>query len=148
MIIFSKQNQIPQREEQACQPGVQAEEEGPARGQQDQALRAGGRTQWVELEVCRVVNWHGLFADELMNNLLQVKRIVQAKWNKSTGSDSNHSQEELTQEAEKILKKTQSKTNIFHFNSELRDSDEGSSAIFCHKYIAQGTQSPLLEMCL
>ena len=74
-----------------------------------------------------------MFADELMNNLLQVKRIVQAKWNKSTGSDSNHSQEELTQEAEKILKKTQSKTNIFNFNSELRDSDEGSSAIFCHK---------------
>ena len=48
-----------------------------------------------------------------MTNLLQVKRIVQAKWNKSTGSDSNHSQEELTQEAEKILKKTQSKANIF-----------------------------------
>ena len=45
-----------------------------------------------------------------MNNLLQVKRIVQAKWNKSTGSDSNHSQEELTQEAEKILKKAQSKS--------------------------------------
>ena len=49
-----------------------------------------------------------------MTNLLQVKRIVQAKWNKSTGSDSNHSQEELTQEAEKILKKTQSKANIFN----------------------------------
>ena len=48
-----------------------------------------------------------------MTNLLQVKRIVQAKWNKSTGSESNHSQEELTQEAEKILKKAQSKTNIF-----------------------------------
>ena len=46
-----------------------------------------------------------------MSNLLQVKRIVQAKWNKSTGTDSNHSQEELTQEAEKILKKAQSKTN-------------------------------------
>ena len=52
-----------------------------------------------------------------MNNLLQVKRIVQAKWNKSTGSDSNHSQEELTQEAEKILKKAQSKSNI----SSLKD---------------------------
>ena len=48
-----------------------------------------------------------------MSNLLQVKRIVQAKWNKSTGSDSNHSQEELTQEAEKILKKTQSKTTEY-----------------------------------
>ena len=47
-----------------------------------------------------------------MSNLQQVKRIVQAKWNKSTGSDSNHSQEELTQQAEKILKKAQSKTNM------------------------------------
>ena len=63
------------------------------------------------LQSCRVLT-NFVFADELMSNLQQVKRIVQAKWNKSTGSDSNHSQEELTQEAEKILKKTQSKTNI------------------------------------
>ena len=58
-----------------------------------------------------------------MSNLQQVKRIVQAKWNKSTGSDTNHSQEELTQEAEKILKKTQSKTNIsvyLHFSHMAR----------------------------
>lgn len=45
--------------------------------------------------------------NELMNNLQQVKRIVQAKWNSSNGKESNFSQEELTQEAEKILKKTQ-----------------------------------------
>ena len=44
-----------------------------------------------------------------MNNLQQVKKIVQAKWNKSNGNGSNFSQEELTAEAEKILKKTQSK---------------------------------------
>jgi len=56
-----------------------------------------------KIKLCGLEDEH----NELMNNLLQVKRIVQAKWNKSTGSDSNHSQEELTQEAEKILKKTQ-----------------------------------------
>ena len=44
-------------------------------------------------------------SDELMNNLQQVKKIVQAKWNKSNGNGSNFSQEELTAEAEKILKK-------------------------------------------
>ena len=49
-------------------------------------------------------------SDELMNNLQQVKKIVQAKWNKSNGNGSNFSQEELTAEAEKILKKTQSKS--------------------------------------
>ena len=49
------------------------------------------------------------FVDELMSNLQQVKKIVQAKWNKSNGNESNFtSQEELTLEAEKILKKTQS----------------------------------------
>jgi len=56
-----------------------------------------------KIKLCGLEEEH----NELMSNLLQVKRIVQAKWNKSTGSDSNHSQEELTQEAEKILKKTQ-----------------------------------------
>ena len=66
-----------------------------------------------------------MFADELMSNLLQVKRIVQAKWNKSTGSDSNHSQEELTQEAEKILKKTQSKTNTDIFYSNMLNVKPG-----------------------
>lgn len=55
------------------------------------------------------IKLHGLEEEhnELMSNLQQVKRIVQAKWNKSNGNDSNFSQEELTSEAEKILKKTQ-----------------------------------------
>ena len=47
-----------------------------------------------------------------MSNLQQVKKIVKAKWNKSNGNGSNFSQEELTAEAEKILKKTQSKWNF------------------------------------
>merc|ERR1711902_397474 len=40
-----------------------------------------------KIKLCGLEDEH----NELMNNLLQVKRIVQAKWNKSTGSDSNHS---------------------------------------------------------
>ena len=43
--------------------------------------------------------------------ILQVRRIVQAKWNK-TGE-----QEELTAEAERVLKKAQSKSSHFIFLS-------------------------------
>ena len=51
-----------------------------------------------------------LFLDELMRNLQQIKRIVHAKWTKSNGNDSAAaSQEELTAEAERILKRSQSK---------------------------------------
>jgi len=56
-----------------------------------------------KIKLCGLEDEH----NELMNNLQQVKKIVQAKWNKSNGNGSNFSQEELTAEAEKILKKTQ-----------------------------------------
>lgn len=49
-------------------------------------------------------------SDELMRSLQQMKQIVHAKWTKSNGaSAANMTQEELTAEAEKILKKSQSK---------------------------------------
>ena len=48
-----------------------------------------------------------------MRNLDQIKSIVHAKWTDSNGGEAAAlTQEELTQEAEKILKKTQSKTNM------------------------------------
>jgi hypothetical protein len=57
-----------------------------------------------KIKLCGLEDEH----NELMSNLQQVKKIVQAKWNKSNGNESNFtSQEELTLEAEKILKKTQ-----------------------------------------
>ena len=47
--------------------------------------------------------------DDLMKAMQQVKRILHAKWSKS-GIESNLSQEDMTAEAERILKKSQSKT--------------------------------------
>ena len=47
------------------------------------------------------------FTDELMRSMQQVKRILQAKWSK-TGAEISTQQEDLTAEAERILKKTQS----------------------------------------
>ena len=44
IYFLFKQNQIQKREEQAGQSRLPTEEEGPARGQQDQALWTGGRT--------------------------------------------------------------------------------------------------------
>ena len=52
-----------------------------------------------------------LFADELMSNLQQIKQIVHAKWTQSNGNNSaSATQEELTAEAERLLKKSQSKS--------------------------------------
>jgi len=46
--------------------------------------------------------------NELMRSLQQIKSIVHAKWNKSNGDETaSASQEELTAEAERILKKSQ-----------------------------------------
>lgn len=53
-----------------------------------------------------------LSIDELMRSLDQIKSIVHAKWTKSNGGEAaSLSQEELTQEAEKILKRSSSKEN-------------------------------------
>jgi len=51
---------------------------------------------------------HGLEEEhnELMRSMQQVKRILQAKWSK-TGAEISTQQEDLTAEAERILKKTQ-----------------------------------------
>ena len=47
-----------------------------------------------------------------MRSLDQIKSIVHAKWTKSNGGEAaSLSQEELTQEAEKILKRSSSKEN-------------------------------------
>ena len=49
------------------------------------------------------------FTDELMRSLDQIKSIVHAKWTQSNGGEAaSLSQEELTQEAEKILKRSSS----------------------------------------
>ena len=49
--------------------------------------------------------------DELMRNLDQIKSIVHAKWTDSNGGEAAAlTQEELTQEAEKILKRSTSKS--------------------------------------
>ena len=49
------------------------------------------------------------FTDELMRSLDQIKSIVHAKWTQSNGGEAaSLSQEELTQEADKILKRSSS----------------------------------------
>ena len=50
------------------------------------------------------------FPDDLMKSMQQVKRILHAKWSKSS-PEATTQQEDLTAEAERLLKKTQS--NIF-----------------------------------
>jgi len=46
--------------------------------------------------------------NELMSNLQQIKQIVHAKWTQSNGNSSaSATQEELTAEAERLLKKSQ-----------------------------------------
>ena len=46
-----------------------------------------------------------------MSNLQQIKQIVHAKWTQSNGNNSaSATQEELTAEAERLLKKSQSKS--------------------------------------
>ena len=48
-----------------------------------------------------------------MSNLQQIKQIVHAKWTQSNGNNSaSATQEELTAEAERLLKKSQSKSFI------------------------------------
>jgi len=56
---------------------------------------------------------HGLEEEhnDLMRSMQQIKRILHAKWNKN-GTDSSTQQEELTAEAERVLKKTQSKSKV------------------------------------
>ena len=71
----------------------------------------------LKMNTVRNMNYHFkieskkiFFADELMRNLQQIKRIVHAKWSKNNGHDTAAlTQEELTAEAEKLLKKSQSK---------------------------------------
>jgi len=59
---------------------------------------------------------HGLEEEhnDLMRSMQQIKRILHAKWNKN-GTDSSTQQEELTAEAERVLKKTQSSKYYDHF---------------------------------
>ena len=55
-----------------------------------------------------------IILDELMRGLQQIKQIVHAKWSKSNGGQetANLSQEELTAEAEMILKRSQSMKHL------------------------------------
>jgi len=46
------------------------------------------------------------FLDDLMKSMQQVKRILHAKWSKSS-PEATTQQEDLTAEAERLLKKTQ-----------------------------------------
>jgi len=56
---------------------------------------------------------HGLEEEhnDLMRSMQQVKRILHAKWSKN-GTENSTQQEDLTAEAERILKKTQSKNRV------------------------------------
>ena len=59
-------------------------------------------------------NFYKILSDELMRGLQQIKQIVHAKWSKSNGGQetANLSQEELTAEAEMILKRSQSMKHL------------------------------------
>lgn len=56
---------------------------------------------------------HGLEEEhnDLMRSMQQVKRILHAKWSKN-GTETSTQQEDLTAEAERILKKTQTKNKV------------------------------------
>ena len=64
--------------------------------------------RFQEKTICECVMCNFIL-DDLMKAMQQVKRILHAKWSKS-GIESNLSQEDMTAEAERILKKSQSKT--------------------------------------
>ena len=73
-------------------------------------------------DACKAINWEcwslqiliKILLDELMRGLQQIKQIVHAKWSKSNGGQetANLSQEELTAEAEMILKRSQSMKHL------------------------------------
>ena len=68
----------------------------------------------IYLECSNLQIFIKIILDELMRGLQQIKQIVHAKWSKSNGGQetANLSQEELTAEAEMILKRSQSMKHL------------------------------------
>ena len=70
---------------------------------------------------------YNLILDDLMRSMQQVKRILHAKWSKN-GTETSTQQEDLTAEAERILKKTQTSKYYDHLPILLT-----IMCVFCRK---------------